>query len=97
MSLVTLHDRIVVRPMVAAKQVGAIEIVGKAVEEPNQGEVVAVGAGRMLGGKVVPLQVVPGDKIVFSCANPIDVEVDGEKLIVMSEGQVLAVLEDDDV
>lgn len=96
MSLTTLHDRITVRPMVAPTSGGAIEIVGESHEEPTQGVVVAVGEGRMLGGARVALQVVPGDRIVFSCANPIDVEVDGEKLIVMSEGQVLAVLEDDD-
>ena len=68
---------------------------GSAAEKPNQGEVVAVGTGRVLdNGEVRPMAVKVGDKVVFgpySGSNTI--KVDGEDLLVMAENEILAVLE----
>lgn len=91
----TLHDRILVRPEQAELevQIEGFEIAGKDTSRPVRGEVVSVGDGRMLGGKLVPLLVEPGDKILYQGAHPVEVEHEGEVLLVMSEGEVLAVLE----
>jgi chaperonin GroES len=84
-----------VRPKEAQLTAGeGIEIVGKSKEKILEGTVVRVGDGRMLNGKLVPLLVSPGDKIYFQGARPIEVDVDGETLYVMSEGEVLAILDD---
>ena len=97
-SLRTLHDRILVRPKKAqTKTDGGIEIAGTSTEKIIEGTVVQAGAGRMLNGKLVPLLVKPGDNIYFQGARPIEVELDGETLYVMSEGEVLAILEDSEV
>lgn len=93
----TLHDRILVRPEAAEIEVKieGFEVAGKDTTRPVRGEVVSVGHGRMLGGKLVPLLVEPGDKILYQGAHPVEVEHEGEALLVMSEGEVLAVLEDE--
>lgn len=94
-SLKTLHDRILVRPEKEQITAGeGIEIVGESKAPILQGTVVRVGDGRMLNGKLVPLLVSPGDLIYFQGARPIEVDVDGETMYVMSEGEVLAILDD---
>ncbi len=93
----TLHDRILVRPVKADIEVKieGFEVAGKDTTKPVEGVVVSVGQGRTLGGKLVPLLVEPGDKILYQGAHPVEVEHEGETLLVMSEGEVLAVLEDE--
>ncbi len=93
----TLHDRILVRPdpVEHKVEIEGFEVAGKDSTAPVQGTVVTVGTGRMMGAKLVPLLVEPGDKILFQGAHPIKVDHDGEELFVMSEGEVLAVLEDE--
>ena len=96
MKLRPLHDRVVIRRSEEeTKTAGGIVLPGSAAEKPNQGEVVAVGAGRVLdNGEVRPLAVKVGDKVVFgpySGSNTI--KVDGEDLLVMGESEILAVLE----
>lgn len=95
-SFTTLHDRILVRPeAVEAKvEIEGFEVAGKDSSTPTRGEVVSVGTGRMMGGKLIPLLVVPGDRILFQGAHPVEIDHEGEQLLVMSEGEVLAVLED---
>lgn len=97
MSLTTLHDRISVRPLKPeiTAAIEGFEVAGETTERPTEGIVISVGAGRMLGGKLVPLSVKPGDRIIYKGAHPVEVDVDGEGLLVMSEGEVLAVLEDE--
>lgn len=92
----TLHDRILVRPVKAdiEVQIEGFEVAGKDTSRPVEGVVVSVGDGRVLGGKLVPLLVKPGDKILYQGAHPVEVEHEGEELLVMSEGEVVAVLED---
>lgn len=96
MALRPLHDRVVIRRSEEeSKTAGGIVLPGSAAEKPNRGEVVAVGAGRILdNGDVRPLTVKVGDKVVFgpySGSNAI--KVDGEELLVMSENEILAVIE----
>ncbi len=96
MALRPLNDRVVIRRSEEeSKTAGGIVLPGSAAEKPNRGEVVAVGAGRILdNGDVRPLTVKVGDKVVFgpySGSNAI--KVDGEELLVMSENEILAVIE----
>lgn len=96
MALRPLNDRVVIRRSEEeSKTAGGIVLPGSAAEKPNRGEVVAVGAGRILdNGDVRPLTVKVGDKVVFgpySGSNAI--KIDGEELLVMSENEILAVIE----
>lgn len=96
MKLRPLHDRVVIRRSEEeTKTAGGIVLPGSAAEKPNQGEIVAVGTGRVLdSGEVRAPAVKVGDKVVFgpySGSNA--VKVDGEELLVMSESEILAVLE----
>lgn len=96
MALRPLNDRVVIRRSEEeSKTAGGIVLPGSAAEKPNRGEVVAVGAGRILdNGEVRPLTVKVGDKVVFgpySGSNAI--KIDGEELLVMSENEILAVIE----
>ena len=96
MKLRPLHDRVVIRRSEEeTKTAGGIVLPGSAAEKPNQGEIVAVGTGRVLdNGDVRELAVTVGDKVVFgpySGSNAI--KVDGEELLVMSESEILAVVE----
>lgn len=96
MALRPLNDRVVIRRSEEeSKTAGGIVLPGSAAEKPNRGEVVAVGAGRILdNGEVRPLTVKVGDKVVFgpySGSNAI--KIDGEELLVMSENEILAIVE----
>src|SRR5690606_17037741 len=96
MALRPLNDRVVIRRSEEeSKTAGGIVLPGSAAEKPNRGEVVAVGAGRILdNGEVRPLTVKVGDKVVFgpySGSNAI--KIDGEELLVMSENEILAIIE----
>lgn len=97
MKLRPLNDRVVIRRSEEeTKTASGIVLPGSAAEKPNRGEVVAVGAGRVLdNGEVRALTVNVGDKVVFgpySGSNTI--KVDGEDLLVMGENEILAILED---
>ncbi len=96
MKIRPLHDRVVVRRN-EEEQVtaGGILLPGSAKEKPNQGEVVAVGTGRILdNGESRPLDVKVGDKIVFGkYAGNDTIEVNGEELIIISETDIKAVIE----
>jgi chaperonin GroES len=97
MSLTTLHDRITVRPIqpTLSTEIEGFEVVGESKKSATEGIVVGVGQGRMMGSTLVPLLVKPGDHVLYQGAHPIEVDIDGEELLVMSEGEVLAVLEPD--
>ena len=89
-----LHDRVVVRRIDAdEKTAGGIIIPDTAKEKPMEGEVVAVGPGaRDEQGKLVPLDVKAGDRILFGKWSGTEVRIDGEDLIIMKESDVLGVL-----
>ena len=96
MKIRPLHDRVVVRRNEEEQMsAGGIVLPGSAKEKPNQGEVVAVGTGRILeNGQSRPLDVKVGDKIVFGkYAGNDTIEVDGEELIIISETDIKAVIE----
>lgn len=96
MKIRPLHDRVVVRrEEEEQKTAGGIVLPGSAAEKPNQGEVIAVGSGRVLdNGETRALDLKVGDKVVFgkySGSNTIS--VDGEELLILNENEVYGVLE----
>ena len=96
MKIRPLHDRVVVRRKEEQeKTAGGILLPGSAKEKPNQGEVVAVGIGRVLdNGDVRPVDVKVGDTVVFGkYAGSDTIDVDGEELIILSESDIKAVVE----
>ncbi|NUT76475.1 co-chaperone GroES [Pseudomonas sp. C1C7] len=96
MKLRPLHDRVVIRRSEEEKKTaGGIVLPGSAAEKANSGEILAVGAGRVLdNGEVRALSVKVGDKVVFGpYSGSNTVKVDGEDLLVMAENEILAVIE----
>ena len=96
MKIRPLHDRVVVRRQEEEQTTaGGIVLPGSAKEKPNQGEVIAVGSGRVLdNGDVRAIDVKVGDTIVFGkYAGSDTIEVDGEELIILSESDIKAVVE----
>ncbi|HEV2689899.1 MAG TPA: co-chaperone GroES [Bryobacteraceae bacterium] len=95
MNIRPLYDRIVVKRIEEQEtKVGGLFIPDSAKEKPQEGEVVAVGKGKRLeDGKVVPLDVQKGDRILFGKYSGSEIRIDGEELIVMREDEVLGVLE----
>ena len=96
MKIRPLHDRVVVRRNEEEqKTAGGIILSGSGRERPNQGEVIAVGVGKILdNGDVRALSVQVGDKVVFGpYAGSHPVNVDGEELIIMSESEIFGVIE----
>jgi chaperonin GroES len=89
-----LHDRVVVKRInPEAKTKGGIIIPDTAREKPQQGEVVAVGpGGRDESGKLIPIDVKSGDKILFGKWSGTEVVLDGEELLIMKESDVMGVL-----
>ena len=90
-----LHDRVLVRRVEAdEKTAGGIIIPDTAKEKPQEGEVVAVGAGaKNEEGKIAPLDVKAGDKILFGKWSGTEVKVDGQDLLIMKESDIMGVLE----
>jgi chaperonin GroES len=89
-----LHDRIVVQRIEEGEQVvGGIIIPDSAKEKPQQGKVVAVGAGKVKDdGKRVPMDVKDGDTILFGKYSGQEIKLDGEEYLIMREDEVLAVI-----
>ncbi|MCK0196426.1 co-chaperone GroES [Ancylobacter sp. 6x-1] len=90
-----LHDRIVVKRVDAEqKTAGGIIIPDSAKEKPSQGEVLAVGAGaRDEAGKLVPLDVKAGDKVLFGKWSGTEVKIDGQDVLIMKESDILGVID----
>ncbi len=89
-----LHDRIVVKRLDAEeKTAGGIIIPDSAKEKPSQGEVVAVGPGaRDEAGKLVPLDVKAGDKVLFGKWSGTEVKIDGQDVLIMKESDILGIV-----
>jgi chaperonin GroES len=89
-----LHDRLLVRRIEEKETAkGGIIIPDTAKEKPQEGEVLAVGNGKILdNGSKVPLDVKAGDKILFGKYTGTDVKIDGEEVLILREDEVLAVL-----
>ena len=96
MKIRPLHDRVLVRRQEEEeKSAGGILLPGSAQEKPNQGEVVAVGSGKVLdNGETRPVDVKVGDTIVFGkYAGSDTIEYDSEELVILSESDIKAVIE----
>ncbi len=89
-----LHDRLVVRRIEEKESVkGGIIIPDTAKEKPQEGEVIAVGNGKVLdSGTKVPLDVKAGDKVLFGKYSGTDIKIDGEEFLILREDEVLAVI-----
>jgi chaperonin GroES len=90
-----LHDRVLVRRIEAEERTkGGVIIPDTAQEKPQEGEVIAVGAGaRDEGGNLIPLDIAVGDRILFGKWAGTDVKIDGEDLVIMKESDIMGVLE----
>ena len=95
MKIRPLYDRIVVKRIEEQETIrGGIIIPDSAKEKPQEGEVIAVGNGKRLeDGKVVPLDVKVGDRILFGKYSGSDIKLDGEELLIMREDEVLGILD----
>jgi chaperonin GroES len=90
-NITPLHDRVLVRRLEAKETVkGGIIIPDSAREKPQEGEVIAVGAGRIEKGTRIPLDVKPGDKILFGKYSGNDIKIDNEEYMIMKEDEILA-------
>ena len=90
-----LHDRVVVRRVESEERTaGGIIIPDTAKEKPQEGEIIAVGPGaRDESGKLVPLDVKAGDRILFGKWSGTEVKIDGEELLIMKESDVMGIVE----
>jgi chaperonin GroES len=91
-----LHDRVVVKRLTAEeKSAGGIIIPDTAQEKPSQGEVIAVGpGGRDEAGKLIPIDLKVGDRILFGKWSGTEVKLDGVEYLIMKESDVMGVLEE---
>ncbi|MCC6948074.1 MAG: co-chaperone GroES [Bradyrhizobiaceae bacterium] len=89
-----LHDRVVVKRVTAdQKTAGGIIIPDTAQEKPSEGEVVAVGpGGRDETGKLIPIDVKVGDRVLFGKWSGTEVKIDGEDVIIMKESDIMGVI-----
>jgi chaperonin GroES len=88
-----LADRVVIKAIEETEQMrGGLYIPDTAKEKPQQGEIIAVGPGRYEDGKLVPMGVKVGDKVLYGKYSGTEVTVDGENYLILRESDVLAVL-----
>ena len=90
-----LHDRVVVRRIGSEEKTsGGIIIPDTAQEKPQEGEILSVGSGiRQEDGSVTPLDVKPGDRVLFGKWSGTEVKIDGEELLIMKETDIMGVIE----
>jgi chaperonin GroES len=90
-----LHDRVVVKRIDAeAKSAGGIIIPDTAQEKPSQGEVIAIGpGGRDETGKLIPIDLEVGERVLFGKWSGTEVKLDGEDLLIMKESDIMGVLD----
>src|SRR6187455_3555003 len=90
-----LHDRVVVRRIAAEEKTkGGIIIPDTAQEKPQEGEVIAVGpGGRDENGKLIPIDLKAGNRVLFGKWSGTEVKLDGEELLIMKESDIMGILE----
>ena len=94
MKLMPLTDRVVLKQLEAEETTkSGIILTGTAQEKPQEAEVIAVGPGGMVDGKEVVMQVKEGQKVIYSKYAGTDVELEGEKYIIVKQNDILAVVE----
>ena len=91
-----LHDRVVVKRIDALeKSAGGIIIPDTAKEKPSQGEVIAVGlGGRDESGKLIPLDVQVGNRVLFGKWSGTEVKIDGQELLIMKESDIMGIIDE---
>jgi chaperonin GroES len=89
-----LHDRVVIKRIEAeAKTAAGIIIPDTAKEKPQQGEIIAVGpGGRDELGKLIPIDLKPGDRVLFGKWSGTEVKIDGDEYLIMTESDIMGVL-----
>ncbi|MBI4811831.1 co-chaperone GroES [Candidatus Falkowbacteria bacterium] len=96
MKLKPLHDHVIVKPITEDEVTAAGIVLPDTVdkEKPEKGEVIAVGPGKLLeSGQRAPMSVKVGDKVMFKKYSPDEIKVDKEEYLVISEGDIMAILE----
>jgi chaperonin GroES len=95
MNLKPLADRVVVKPMEEMEQMkGGIIIPDTAKEKPMQGEIIEIGDGRQTDeGKVLPLTVKKGDRVLYGKYSGTEVSIEGEELLIMRESDIFAIIQ----
>lgn len=94
MNLKPLGDRVVIKQLEAEEKTkGGIILTSQSQERPQEAEVIAVGAGATVDGKLVPMQVKAGDKVIYSKYAGTEVKVDGVEYIIVKESDILAIVE----
>ena len=91
-----LHDRVVVERIdPEAKSAGGIIIPDTAQEKPSQGEIIAVGpGGRDEAGKLIPIDLMVGDRVLFGKWSGTEVKIEGQELLIMKESDIMGVLQE---
>ncbi len=94
MNIQPLGDRVLVKPLEAEEKTkGGILIPDTAKEKPQEGEIVAVGKGRLQGDKVMPLEVKTGDKVLYGKYSGTEIRArDGEEYLILKEEDILAIV-----
>jgi chaperonin GroES len=88
-----LADRVVIKPLEESETMrGGLYIPDTAKEKPQQGEIVAVGPGKYEDGKLVPMGVKVGDKVLYGKYSGTEVTLDGDQVLILRESDVLAVI-----
>jgi len=95
MKIRPLHDRLIVKRLEEEERTkGGIIIPDNAKEKPQQGEVIAVGTGKVLeDGKKVPLEVKKGDRVLFGKYSGTDIQIDGTEYLMMKEEDILGIVD----
>ncbi|HLD30576.1 MAG TPA: co-chaperone GroES [Patescibacteria group bacterium] len=95
MNIKPLGDRVVIKPILEDKTTKSGIVLPQTVdkEKPEQGEVLAIGPGKILdNGQVSPMGVKVGDKVMFKKYSPDEIKIEGEELLIISEGDILAII-----
>lgn len=88
-----LGDKVLVKALTQDETTkSGIVLPDVAKEKPQEGEVIAVGKGKYIEGKLTPLDVKVGDKVLYTKYGPTEIEVDGEELLIVSESDILGVI-----
>lgn len=94
MKIKPLHDRVIVKRLAEEEKTkGGLYIPDSAKETPAEGKVIAVGPGRKEDGKVMPLDVKAGDRIIFSKYAGTEIKIEGEEHLIMREEDILGIIE----
>ena len=92
-NLTPLHDRVIVKRIEEKESVkGGIIIPDSAKEKPMEGEVIAVGSGKREKGELIPLDVKPGDRVLFGKYGGTEIKIEDEELLILREEEILAKL-----